>query len=87
MKPHTIATEPQDLAESSGTPPRRIVTPLAPTAAPVERPSPFPVATPPPPDAGLPGPGSHSPRVQRIIIGAGWVFYAGLLALLFWPRE
>lgn len=86
MKPHPIATEPQELAEPGATPPKRIVTPLAPTSSPVEA-APSPTVTQPlAHDTGLPGLDSHSPLVTRIIIGAGWVFYAGLLALLFWPR-
>jgi len=87
MKPHPIATEPQELAEPVAKAPRRIVNPLAPTSAPVEGPAPSHPATPPPAEnAGLPGVDSHSPLVTKIIITAGWILYAGILIVMFWPR-
>ena len=86
MKPHPIATEPQEMAEPAVKAPRRIVNPLAPISAPLEGPAARPGSPPPAENAGLPGVDTHSPRVTRIIVTAGYVFYAGLLIVMFWPR-
>ncbi len=89
MKPHPIATEPQEMAEPAPKAPRRIVNPLAPTSAPMtEAPAAIAHASSPPAEnAGLPGVDSHSPLVTRIIITAGYIFYVGLLTVMLWPRK
>ncbi|CAA7625388.1 CoxG family protein [Magnetospirillum sp. UT-4] len=71
--------EPLDAAAPGGAPPRRLVEPLAPTPPP-----------PPPPGAPSPAPGApaddHDPRIRRIIIVAGWIYFVTLLIGLFWPQ-
>lgn len=72
------------MAGPTARPPHLIVTPLAPLSAATPK---MTIVTPSEPlEPALPSPGSHSVRVQQIIIGTGWVFYAVLLALMFWPR-
>lgn len=80
LRPHPLAAEPQELAEPiSGTRPRRIVTPLAPTSAPAGTATP-PVEAPPPPLPDEPTPA----RQNRVLI-IGSALWAAIAACLFWP--
>lgn len=74
LAPHPLENEPQDLAEPSiGPPTRRVVQPLAPTAAPV--------APPPPPaqEAEAGPPRLFRSTGQRLIILVGWAYMAFVL--------
>jgi carbon monoxide dehydrogenase subunit G len=69
LMPPARDEEPQEMAEPGATPPRRVVMPLAPTAAPLP---PKPVHEAPAAPAGM-------PRGQRIIVAVGLAYYAFVL--------